>query len=341
MKKLWYVIFPLLLALGGYFIYKNHEVALNAIEIGRHGLWRWLFIAILAQLIVYLFIILMHQAALLTVGSKRSVKELIPLVLSTLVINVIAPTGGTAGAVLFATDASDRGESPMRVATGVILVLISDFVAFSSLLIFALAFLAGRGELGSFETIAALIFFAMTGFLVSLIYFAKAQTTLLRKILNRIKRFFDWFDAKFRKKINPEDWVPKVVCELNEASDSIVKNPRMIGKTLAYSLLSHFANIISLYFIFLAFGAPVKAGFLISGYAISALFKVVSPIPEGIGVVEATMTLVYSSFGIQPIKATAIAITFRLFNFWIPFGLGFGLLQKYNIDKILKNRVKV
>jgi uncharacterized membrane protein YbhN (UPF0104 family) len=43
------------------------------------------------------------------------------------------------------------------------------------------------------------------------------------------------------------------------------------------------------------------------------------------------MTLVFSSFGINPLNATAISLVYRGLNFWIPFFIGFIILQSKHI----------
>ncbi|MFZ2470753.1 MAG: lysylphosphatidylglycerol synthase domain-containing protein [Methanothrix sp.] len=77
----------------------------------------------------------------------------------------------------------------------------------------------------------------------------------------------------------------------------------------------------------------IEFGPLISGYAMGILFWNISPVPQGIGVVEGVMALVYTSLGIQGFIAALIVLAFRSLNFWLPMLLGFILLRKVNILK--------
>ena len=63
------------------------------------------------------------------------------------------------------------------------------------------------------------------------------------------------------------------------------------------------------------------------------LFWNISPVPQGIGVVEGVMALVYTSLGIQGFIAALIVLAFRSLNFWLPMLLGFILFRKVKILK--------
>jgi len=69
----------------------------------------------------------------------------------------------------------------------------------------------------------------------------------------------------------------------------------------------------------------------VAGYAMGILFWNVSPVPQGIGVVEGVMVLVYTSLGINGFVAASIVLAFRGLNFWLPMLLGFILLRQVKI----------
>jgi hypothetical protein len=80
--------------------------------------------------------------------------------------------------------------------------------------------------------------------------------------------------------------------------------------------------------LFRAFNQQVGTGALIAGYAIGVLFWIVSITPQGIGVVEGVMTLVFTSLGISPVKSALITLSFRGLVFWLPFAIGFLSLRR-------------
>jgi uncharacterized membrane protein YbhN (UPF0104 family) len=83
--------------------------------------------------------------------------------------------------------------------------------------------------------------------------------------------------------------------------------------------------------LFLAFHQTIELGPLVAGYAMGILFWNVSPVPQGIGVVEGVMALVYASLGIHRTMAVLVVLAFRGLNFWLPMLVGFFLLRRVKI----------
>ncbi len=57
------------------------------------------------------------------------------------------------------------------------------------------------------------------------------------------------------------------------------------------------------------------------------LFWIVSPTPQGIGVVEGVMTLVFTSLGVPAAVSTTVTLAFRGLTFWLPLIVGFIILR--------------
>jgi phosphatidylglycerol lysyltransferase len=58
------------------------------------------------------------------------------------------------------------------------------------------------------------------------------------------------------------------------------------------------------------------------------LFWIVSITPQGIGVLEGVMALVYTSLDVPVAKVTVISLAFRGLTFWLPLAIGFFLLRR-------------
>jgi uncharacterized membrane protein YbhN (UPF0104 family) len=69
-------------------------------------------------------------------------------------------------------------------------------------------------------------------------------------------------------------------------------------------------------------------GPLVAGFSMAILFWLVAVTPEGVGVVEGTMALVFISLGFPSQVATAIALAFRGLTFWLPVLAGFVVLRR-------------
>ncbi len=83
-------------------------------------------------------------------------------------------------------------------------------------------------------------------------------------------------------------------------------------------------DALTLYFFFLAVGAPVNLGVLLAGYGLPLLVaKVAFIFPGGVGVVESSMVALYAGLGIASDKAVIVVLGYRIFSFWLPVLLGF------------------
>ena len=59
-----------------------------------------------------------------------------------------------------------------------------------------------------------------------------------------------------------------------------------------------------------------------SYFLVSLLFSFVAFTPAGLGFVEASLAVILISFGVDQASAIAIALVFRLFDFWLPVAIG-------------------
>jgi len=293
------------------------------------GSWLWLIVAALIQVAFFAVVILMTKFAFRVVDMKRKFLELLPLVFGSIFVNVLAPTAGQSGAILYADDAAKRNESTPKAIIGNLISTISGYVAFSFILFFALIYLRSYGLLNDFEVAGAMIFVLWTvlpGILIFTAYKSQKFTVkildflyfLYRKILKIIRK----------KKRYDKEWSTKIASELFEAAESIIKNKLDLIGTLLLGFIAHAINILCLYVIFEAFAMEIYFGALIAGYAVGEMVRVISPHPEGVGVTEAAMAVLFASFGVPLISATAISLIFRAYNFWIPLGFGFVLLRR-------------
>ena len=293
------------------------------------GQWQWVAVAGLLQILYYIVYTWLYQSAFDTVEVRSRIGELLPVTFASIFVNVAAPTAGASGAALFVDDARHRGESPGRATVGTLLSLVADFVAFLFVLAFALIYLIANHVLQSYEVVGIVILLAMVGGLIALLMLGLWQPDWLRGILNWIQRAANGLAARLKRTdfLSP-DWAQRTTSEFTEAAIAINTHPTRLIRTLVVALVAHAVDLLSLYVIFLAFHEKVDLGVLVAGYAMGILFWIVSITPQGIGVVEGVMTLVFASLGVSLERAAVIAVSFRGLTFWIPLGIGFLLLRR-------------
>ena len=293
------------------------------------GKWGWVLAAILAQMAYYLVFSGSYQAAFYTVEISTRISELLPLTLGSLFVNVVVPAGGAAGAALFSDDLARRGRPAARAATGVLLQLIADFSAFTLLLIPGMIYLFVQHDLKVYEIIAAVILLLVTIGLCAILLLGLWKPTWLQRLFDWSQRTANWLFGKLNRSLSlSSDWAERNAQEFNAAASAVLRHPGRLVITIAVAFAAHIIDILTLYLIFLAFNQPIGPGALAAGYAVGILFWIISITPQGIGVVEGVMVLVFTSLGISATVATTVTLAFRGLTFWIPMLLGFVAIRR-------------
>lgn len=93
-----------------------------------------------------------------------------------------------------------------------------------------------------------------------------------------------------------------------------------VGTTLSFAFWIF--NFLTAYFLFLAFGQPVNFLSVIIVFTLGSIIGSLSPIPGGIGVVEGSMTLLYSAMGIPPSMALLVSFLQRIIYYFFSLLVG-------------------
>ena len=323
------IIYSILVVAFGVFLYLSRGDIVNMAIAVHEGKARWIFVALLAEMVYFIFYTQIFKRAFDLVGLSRTSAEITPLVFGAFSLNILAPAAGHAGTVLFADDSIQRKESPSKAIVAVVLTFFTIYVALMAFLIIALVNLQLIGELGSGEISAAAVFLIVAWAPIIALWGGNFRPEALKKVLGLLYSIQQKFIELFRLKIkNPKNWVDTSADEMIEAATSAGKNPKKSLFLVLWAVAAHFINVVCILFIFLALGLRVKYGVAISGYVFGEIARVISPQPEGIGTVEVTMVLIFSLFGIPPLIATTAVVIFRAMNIWLPLGYGFLSLRK-------------
>jgi uncharacterized protein (TIRG00374 family) len=97
------------------------------------------------------------------------------------------------------------------------------------------------------------------------------------------------------------------------------------GPMLGAALNTGF-DMLTLYFLFVAAGHPVSLGVLLAGYGLPLLLGKVSFLPGGVGVVEATMAVLYNGLGVPNGVTVVVILIYRPMSFWLPLLVGLPLI---------------
>ena len=293
------------------------------------GKWQWVLAAALLQMVYYLAFTSTYQAAFYVLDIRSKLFELVPVTLGSLFVNVVAPTASTAGAALFVDDAARRGYSPARAATATLLQLVADYTSVLVVLIVGMTVLFIQHDLQTYEIVAAVILLLLTVVLVGVLLLSVWRPKMIEGLLKRTQAFVNHVGGWFRRpNLLDADWAYINASEFTGASQALLDHPYRLLRLLGTMLLTYAIDLSSIYVLFRAFGQQIGLGPLIAGFAMGILFWIVSPIPQGIGLVEGMMTLTYTSLGVPAETATIVSLAFRGLTFWLPLFLGFVLIRR-------------
>ncbi len=327
MKSRW--IFWVLVVLFVWVVISRLSEIKKLVDTLLRGQWQWVLVAALLQVIYYIIYTALYQSAFLAVGVNSRLSDLLPVTFASIFMNVAAPSGGASSVALFADDAARRGQSAARAAVGSLLVVVTDLIAFLVVLLGGMVYLFTHHNLKFYESIAAVVLLVIIGGLTAFLLLGLWRPEWLHRLLTWVEHLANLIAHLIKRPDFLDDaWVEKNTTEFIEAAMAIAAQPGLLIQTIGIAFAAHLADLTSLYILFLAFHQPVQFGILVAGYAMGILFWIVSITPQGIGVVEGMMTLVFASLGVPIERATVIALGFRGLTFWLPLGIGFVLLRR-------------
>lgn len=284
------------------------------------GRWPWVLLGAALLMVYYLLCAAVYACAFRTVGVRSRLAGLLPVWFASIFVNVTVPT---AGPLIFVDDAALRGESAARATAGMILVRVADFGTFLWILVGGLAYLQARHDLRVYQVATALALLAIVAGWTALLLLGGRRRAMLRLLL-----------AGFQAKVNqtarrcgrpsplPGDWAERNAVQFSQASMAAAQRPGDLLVTGAVALAAHLVALASLQVFFMAFRVVVPLPTLVAGFSIGLLFWIVSILPEGIGVVEPLMVLVFTRLGVPKHGAILAVVAFRGLSFWLPLLIG-------------------
>ena len=311
----------LLLALY-FFITRAADVEQVLLTLQR-GDWRWLTLALIVHATWILNIGSHLRSLYRLLGIDESVLRLSMLGTGASFVNTVAPSAGMSGMVVFINDSRQRGLPTSRVTAAAALYVLYDYLGFISVLGLGLAVLVRRNRLGPAEVSASVILVSIALALALVLYTAMRNA-------DRLGRSLAWLATRTNNVLRPflrreylrPDRAREFAHDIGDGLSQIRNNPSGLILPFALALSKQALLIMILFLTFMAFRQPYSVGTLLAGYCIGYLFLIVSPTPSGIGFVEGSMTLAFSSFGIPLAAAGLITLAYRGITLWLTIVYG-------------------
>lgn len=327
-------IFALVLFLTVAFVYLSFGELQNILQTLQQGNFWFILLAVFIQFGWFLVTGLTYLALYHILGMNATVYKMSLMSASANFVNVIAPSAGMGGMVVFISDAKRSGQSSGKVTVVSVLFVFIDYVAFLVVLALGLIVLFRRDNLGPSEIAASTVMFAIAATLGFLLYLGSRSAVALGNALAWMARLVNravkpFIHRDYLSEARAYEFSHEMAIDLK----SLPERYRSLIKPFLFAFAAKVLMMSILMASFLSFKVPFTAGTIIGGFSISYLFLIVSPTPSGIGIVEGIMPLALSSLQVPWSQAVIITLAYRGITFWFPLGVGaiaFRMLNRTN-----------
>ncbi|MBQ6138226.1 MAG: UPF0104 family protein [Methanobrevibacter sp.] len=300
LSNLWLVLLAIVLQIFTYFLYT----------------WRWNII---------------NKTADMDLGIKKS----LPMVLVSLAVNNITPSGRGGGEPVrayllakegnfkfedaFATVIADRALDTFPFVILAILTIIGIIFTFS-LDIKLIAFLVIMVTLITVGVILLLYVCINEAFGVKL-------TSWIIKI---VSRFYKKFNEGTEKRII------EAVKTFQARMNALLREKSIIYYALPLSFVIWIFEILRVYVVFLAFGAKVSPIVIGEVFILASFVGMIPLLPGGLGAIDGIMILFYANAGITASISAAATVVERLISFWMTTFVGLIFLTMFGTSVLDK-----
>lgn len=267
-----------------------------------------------------------YNAAFEAVGHKTGFWHNVVLIFSLVFINTFCLFSGATGVAFIIDDAHREGCDAGQSTGGAILSQIGYFAAVFVISVIGFLTMWISGHMNTLFLIGGLVLAGVLVILSSLFFIGHFKPRMLFRVFLLIEKLVNKILGIFKKSLKT-GWGRSMAHSFVNTSDLLAKNPLGSIITVAYASFSAILNMACLVAIGYAFGFE-NVESLVAAFAVAAISVILSPTPQGVGVVEAMIVAILTAYGCSVATAAAIALVYRGIMFWIPFCIGAVLLSQ-------------
>lgn len=295
-SNLWFVLLAVVLQFFTYFLFT----------------WRWHII---------------NNAADMSLG----IKKLLPMVLVSLAVNNITPSGRGGGepvrAYLLAKEGNYKFED-----TFASVVADRSFDTFPFLILSIITIIGIISTFSLPPTVLAILVICVVGITAAvaiLIYLCINEAfgvKITSWIIRLARRFYKSFDE------NTEKRIVEAVISFQSTMNLLLRNRNILLYALPLSFIIWIFEILRVYAVFLAFGATISPIVIGEVFIIASLVGMVPLLPGGLGAVDGIMILLYSNAGVTASISAAATVVERVISFWMTTFIGLICLMMFGTN---------
>ena len=321
------------------FLLGNADYINNFIATLQTGALIPLVVAIILMLARHIIQAQSYVAAFEAVDHHPTLGHEIILIFSLVFINTFCLFSGATGVAFIIDDAHRDGADMGKATSGAILSQIGYFAAVFVISVIGFITMLVTGDINTVFLIGGLLLALVLVGLSSLFVIGYFKPAWLQKLFAVLEKIINKVIGVAKKSLK-EGWGASTAESFIGNANMLAANPMGTFLTVAFASLSAITNMACLVAIGYAFGFD-SLGPLIAAFALAAVSVIVSPTPQGVGVVEAAIIMILTASGCSVNTATAIALVYRGIMFWIPFCIGAFMLTQSGFFKSKKDASEV
>lgn len=286
-----------------------------------------LVIAVILMLVRHLTQAESYKTAFSAIGfDKTSLWDNIVLIFSIVFINTFCLFGGATGVAFIVDDLHRKGASLGTATSGAILSQVGYFAAIFVISVIGFITMTVSGTVNVLFVVGGLLLAGTLAILSSMFIIGYFKPDLLYRLFDFLDRWINKIISHFHRSL-PAAWGSATADSIIKSARILAHNPQGTAVTVSWASLSAITNMLCLVAVGFAFGytnVPV----LVVAFALAAISVILSPTPQGVGVVEAVIIAAVAGGGGDAALGATIALVYRGVMFWIPFGIGALLLSQ-------------
>ena len=299
-SNLWLVLLAIVIQIFTYFLYT----------------WRWNII---------------NKTADMDLGIKKS----LPMVLVSLAVNNITPSGRGGGepvrAYLLAKEGNFKFEDTFATVIADRALDTFPFVILAILTIIGIIFTFSL----DIKLIAFLVVMVtlITVGVILLLYVCINETfgvKITSWIIKIVRRFYKKFNEGTEKRII------EAVKTFQARMNALLRDKSIMYYALPLSFVIWIFEILRVYVVFLAFGANVSPIIIGEVFILASFVGMIPLLPGGLGAVDGIMILFYANAGITASLSAAATVVERLISFWMTTFIGLIFLAMFGTSVLDK-----
>ncbi len=321
------IIFWLFLLVFAWILITRFGQTKNILLVLSAGKWYWVGLAVICQVFYYPAYSQFAEVIFSIFRVDFKWRNVFPIYLASKFTDVALPIASFGQIAVFIRHGKKHNLAPLNVGIGISFVRLFEVIGFIIFSFIIVGILSISGEPRAYLTIPLLILSALMVLLVIFLL----QLSVLQIPPNR---FILWLIRHIARlggqKSVTHEGIERIFMEIGS---DIKTNSDKILPGLIRTILLHFINLLTLFFVYLAFVGNANVLAILAAYAACLLFTIVSVTPQGVGPAEAVMIATLKSFGIDISTAAVVTLAFRGLLYWLPLFAGFYTFEKLEWDR--------